>query len=96
MTGHRIRTGLISSAAIVSLAITASGCGGAPSPAGSLMNKISGCGSIRTWGGFSLDNNTADEGSCELSSGTSGLVHRWTADQARCLDRRARLGVAAW
>jgi hypothetical protein len=90
MASHRIRIGLISSAGTVSLTIMASGCGAAPSPAGTLMNKISGCGSIQTWGGFSLDSNTVSEGSCQFSEGTLLTVYTWaagdTTDQADFVD----------
>jgi hypothetical protein len=91
MISRWIRSGLIASVVIVSLAIMASGCGGAaPSPAGMLMNKVSGCGSIQTWGGFSLDSNTVSEGQCEFDGTTLLKVYTWaagdTADQADFMD----------
>jgi len=85
---------------VLAVAVLATGvltaCGGAPSPAGTLIARIHGCGQVQTWGGNSLFNSVSN-GECWLADGTQLRVSTWaagdTADQATYANSPPLLGT---
>lgn len=44
-----------------------------------ILSKIPSCASISTTGGYSIDDNTVAEGSCDLADGTTLKIYVWAA-----------------